>query len=397
MAYIEGRIVHDADTHVMEVPGFLDKYVTKQLRPKIDALGLFERRPGFRDKLPDFRRRQDDAAWRAADAQEIMLRKNWAALGAFRREDRPAAIEHLGFASQLVFTTMLLNATQAVEHGGDAYLAYGLAAAHNRYIVDFCAVDRRLLPVGYVPLMEFERSRIAARDAIAMGCKALMIPSRCPARHSPSHIGLDPIWAQAQEAHLPIVFHVGGGGPLLSPAYFENGLPPVPDFHGGDDNFKSVDYIAISGPPMQSLGTMIFDRVLDRFPALKIGVIEQGASWLPGWMRMLDSAHTAFYKNEERLQKMSSKPSEFVRRQVRVTPYPHEDAGWIIANSGEEICLFSSDYPHVEGGRNPIKRFEDALSNTPDGAKQRFYCDNFIDLMGEGLAADLRRPDRRVA
>ena len=68
--------------------------------------------------------------------------------------------------------------------------------------------------------------------------------------------------------------------------------------------------------------------------------------------------HGAFYKNEERLQKLSLKPSEFVQRQVRVTPYPHEDTGWIIANSGEEICLFSSDYPHVEGGRNPLKRFE---------------------------------------
>ena len=72
-------------------------------------------------------------------------------------------------------------------------------------------------------------------------------------------------------------------------------------------------------------------------------------------------AHDAFYKNEERLQKMSLKPSEFVQRQVRVTPYPHEDAGWIIANSGDEVCLFSSDYPHVEGGRNPIKRFEASM------------------------------------
>jgi hypothetical protein len=80
-----------------------------------------------------------------------------------------------------------------------------------------------------------------------------------------------------------------------------------------------------------------------------------------------------------------------------VTPYPHEDAGWIIANSGEEICLFSSDYPHVEGGRNPMKRFEDALAATPESARQRFYCDNFIDFMGEGLAPELRRKPRAAA
>jgi hypothetical protein len=77
-----------------------------------------------------------------------------------------------------------------------------------------------------------------------------------------------------------------------------------------------------------------------------------------------------------------------------VTPYPAEETGWIIANSGDEICMFSSDFPHVEGGRNPLKRFEDAMSKTTEADKRRFYCDNFVDLMGNGLAGDLRGSDR---
>ena len=64
---------------------------------------------------------------------------------------------------------------------------------------------------------------------------------------------------------------------------------------------------------------------------------------------------------EERLRSLSALPSEIVRRQVRVTPYPSEDVGWIIEQSGDDICLFSSDYPHVEGGRNPVKRFEESM------------------------------------
>ena len=51
------------------------------------------------------------------------------------------------------------------------------------------------------------------------------------------------------------------------------------------------------------------------------------------------------------------------------------------------MCLFSSDYPHVEGGRNPIRRFEESMAGLGERAKQRFYCDNFVDLMGAGLAA----------
>ena len=100
---------------------------------------------------------------------------------------------------------------------------------------------------------------------------------------------------------------------------------------------------------------------------------------------------------EDRLQKLSMKPSDFMKRQVRVTPYPHEDVGWIIQNSDEQIPLFSSDYPHVEGGRNPLKRFNDSLAGANQRAVDRFYCDNFIDLMGEGLAADLRRPAHLAA
>jgi len=391
MPYAGGRVIHDADAHVMEVPGFLARHLEDKYRAVVTDAVLFPRREGFHSHLTEAHR-ADRGAEADFDETQIMLRKNWDALGSHVRQDRPRSTDLLGFASQLMFTTALLNYSSVLEGGRDPDLAYAVARAHIRHMVEFCSVDRRLLPTGYVPLIDFDRTAKAAREAIELGAKALMIPSRCPDGHSPSHIGFDPLWATAQEAGLPIVFHVGGGGKLLEEAYFNNGLPPVPDFHGGDDNFKSIDYMAIAYPPMKALTALIVDRVLDRFPRLKFGVIEQGASWVPGWMRNMDSAHNAFYKNEERLQKMSLKPSEFVRRQVRVTPYPHEDAGWIIANSGDEVCLFSSDYPHVEGGRNPIKRFEASMqaARVSDGQRRAFYCDNFIDLMGAGLAPELR-------
>jgi predicted TIM-barrel fold metal-dependent hydrolase len=343
----------------------------------------------LRDSMNSLRRRHDDPGWRAESPEKIMLRKNYDALGSWRPEDRPAALDQLGFSSQLVFTTWFLGLMD-LEYRDDPGLTHAVARAFNRAMVDFCSVDQRMLATCYVPLADFEGAQAVARDAIELGAKGLLIPSRCPKGHSPSHIGFDPLWATAQQAGLPILFHVGGGGQLLSPDYFKNGLPPVPDFHGGDGNFRSIDYMAIPNPPMQTLAALILDRVLDRFPRLKFGVIEQGASWLPGWMRSLDTAHNAFLKNEERLQKLSLKPSEFVRRQVRVTPYPAEDTGWIIANSGAEICMFSSDYPHVEGGRNPLKRFGASMANSSDLETRRFYRDNFVDLMGAGLPPDLR-------
>jgi predicted TIM-barrel fold metal-dependent hydrolase len=341
------------------------------------------------------RAQHDDPAFKAGSIENILLRKNYQALGSFRREDRPKAIDQLGFTSQLIFTTWCLG-NFGLDQTKDAGLCYATAQAHNRMMTWFCSVDRRFLGTGYVPLEDFESAKKAAREAIDLGCKALLIPSRPPKGHSPTHIELDPIWAMAQEAGLPIVFHVGGEEKLQAD-YFNNGLPRVKDFHGGEENFTSVSYMPIAHSVMVTLAAMIFDGILDRFPKLKFGAIELGASWVPGWMRNLDSAAHAFVKNEERLQKLSARPSEIVRRQVRVTPYPHEDAGWIIRNTGEEVCMFSSDFPHVEGGRNPLKRFDDSLDGSTQSAIGRFFAENFIDLMGEGLAEDLRRPQTAKA
>ena len=384
------RVIHDADSHIMEPPDLFASFADPDVRDRIEALAQPTRLPDDHDTgriVEHFRRRHADPEFRAHDEEQVWLRKNWEATGSFIAADRPPVLDWLGVSSQLVFNTFTNKTLQRVEHGRDLDVAYGLARAHNRAILDFCAVDARLLPVGYVPLADCDRAAAMAEEALEQGCAALMIASACPPGHSPSHVALDPVWARAEEARIPIVFHVGGGGRLLDPAYFENGLPPVPDFHGGDDNFRSVDYIAIQYPVMQTLGVLIIDGVLDRFPELRVGVIEQGASWLPGLMRTLDSSAEAFRRNEERLQRLELRPSEYIRRQVRVTPYPHEDAGWIVEQTGEEVCCFSTDYPHVEGGRNPIGRFDRSLAGLPEPAIERFYCDNFVDLMGAGLPA----------
>ncbi len=385
MTYAAGRIIHDADSHVMETPDWLFAYADPDVRARMEPIRLTGCKPGEESFIDELRRRLQDPGDRADAEALLMTRKNWGAMGSFLRDDRPRALDLLGFQSQLVFNTFLNDDFVRMEHGADLDLTYGMARAHNRAIVDFCSVDRRLLGVGYVPTADFSRARATAEEAIADGAKAILVPSACPKTHSPSHVGLFPLWEVVQEAGLPIVFHVGGGGSLLSPMYFENGLPPVADFHGGAENFRSIDFMAIPHPPMQTLATMIFDGVLDRFPRLKIGVIEQGAVWLPSWMRQLDTALEAFAKGEERLRKLELRPSEYVRRQIRVTPYPVDPVGWIIEQVGEEVCLFSTDYPHVEGGRHPIRRFEDSMASTAESAKQRFYCDNFVDLMGAGL------------
>ena len=379
MPYIEGRVVHDADSHVMETSGWLDEFGTARVRDAFNA----RMRRGEHEAIVG---QHDDPTYRARDIEEIMARKNYHATGATRREDRPLALDLIGVASQLVFPTSPNVWLEGLEHGDDPDLLYDAASATNRAQVAFCSVDPRLLPVGYVPLADLDRAPQAAAEALELGCRALLIPWACPKAHATSHVALDAVWGQAAEAGAPILLHVGNADRVLPPAHANNGLPRVPDFHGGEENFRSVSYMAIPHGPMQALSLLILDGVLDRFEALKIGVIELGAVWVPGFMRQLDAAFEAFGRHEDRLQELALKPSEYVRRQVRVTPYPTEPAGWIIEQSGPEICMFSSDYPHVEGGRNPMGRFERSTASVTEADRGRFFRGNFEDLMGPAIA-----------
>ncbi|MGZ4691389.1 MAG: amidohydrolase family protein [Acidimicrobiia bacterium] len=402
MPYVSDRIVHDADAHIMETPTWLRDHADPDIRDRIRPLDLSGgnelRQTGdpaeqLRDLQAAFERlaaKHGSDEYRATEATDIMARKNFAATGSFIPSDRPRALDLLGFSSQLVFNTFHNRRLHDWEHGDDLELAYGVARAHNRGMVEFCSADPRLLPTCYVPLADFDRAAAMADEAIAMGAAALLVASGCPKGHSPSHRSLDPVWARAQEAGIPIVFHVGGTDELIDPSYFVNGLPIPPDFHGGEENFRSVDYMGIPRPPEQTLATMIFDGVFDRFPQLRVGVTEQGAIWVPSWTRQMESAFEAFHRHEERLQALELRPTDYVRRQMRFTPYPTEDVGWIVEQSGAEVVMFSSDYPHVEGGRKPYERFEASLGDASDDVRRKFYCDNFLDLMGAaaaGLAA----------
>ena len=105
MPYASGRVIHDADAHIMEVPGFLADHLEAKYRAAITDDALFPRRDGFHSRLKEAER----AGGETFDESQIMLAKNWAALGSWRKQDRTRSVDLLGFASQLMFTTALLN------------------------------------------------------------------------------------------------------------------------------------------------------------------------------------------------------------------------------------------------------------------------------------------------
>src|SRR3954453_2775593 len=155
MVYVQGRLVYDADSHIHEPPGYAETTADSSMCAQLgERLAPFRKPPG----IDEAGAKQRGPEFRAKDADEVMLRKNSLAVGAVIREDRPHALDLLGFSAQLVFTTTYLDPLREFDVKAEVELAYAMAQAHNLGIVDFCSVDSRLLPVCYVPFADIDRA-----------------------------------------------------------------------------------------------------------------------------------------------------------------------------------------------------------------------------------------------
>ena len=88
------------------------------------------------------------------------------------------------------------------------------------------------------------------------------------------------------------------------------------------------------------------------------------------------------YDDEERLTELARKPSEYVHGHLRFTPFAGEPVGWMIEQAGADLFMFSTDYPHPEGGRDPLAKFEEAMPDVSEDDRHRFYYQNMADLLG---------------
>jgi len=376
MPYATGRSYCDADSHLMELGDWLAPYADPDIREKLRPLYL-----GGAGKLAEqavdaaAARRGDPAAARALEAN-LMGAKGWGALGAFDRGERSRALDLLGFEKQLVFSTFA-----ATQFGGDdPELLYGGARAHNRAIADFCSEDGRLVAVGMAPWGDPAQTVREADEAIRLGCGAVLLNSAPAGDRSPTHPDYHGLWALLQDANVPFMLHIGGGGRALRRAFHNNGKK-VTDWLGGGENIRSKDFMVVHNPPETFLSCLVLDGIFETFPRLRGGCIEQGALWVPSWLRRLDIAQETFQKTEPALR-LPKRASEYVHGHVWFTPFPTEPVGWLVEQAGDDLFLFSSDYPHPEGGRDPIKRFEDSLGPASASARENFYSHNFHTMMG---------------
>lgn len=381
MTYANDRKIMDADSHLMELPDFLSRNVDAKMKdriPSLDDIRLAD--VGTQMKALDGSEGHsgDELDSLLALGSNITRGPKWhAALGSFSGSERSKALDLLGFERQVIFSSFCAT---KIFTSPDVDSRYAAAQAHNRSIAEFCNQDTRLIGVAMSPIDEPDQALPVIEEAIKIGLGAMWIPSRSPGGRSPGHPDLDPIWTTLEEAEIPFILHVGSDNLSIADEWMNDGHSERESARGRAEVIGSKDLTVIFQSAQRFISTLVLDGVLEKFRRLKGGVIELGAGWVPDTIRRLDHAVEIWAKSEPFLAGFSRKPSEQFQDQLRFTPYPFEDVGQLISESSPNLYMFSTDYPHAEGGRDPIGRFTRSLVERDERERELFFYENFQSL-----------------
>lgn len=307
----------------------------------------------------------------------------WGAHGAQVAADRVDALDQMGIGRQLLFS-------QFMEPPLNADCPEGAAAVarYNDYVLQWGrGVEGRVVPVCMLNTHDLDVALTEAKRVLGKGAKGLHFSGiRPPAGLSPAAPEWDPLWAMLAEAGVPALLHYGGSGgspPLLDLSWYLAAWslrPPPSDPSAEDFHARPFFWMTTHLFAELTLTFMVLGGVFERHPGLRFGVIESGASWVAAWCDRMDNlaSTTSRYLSRQ----LSLKPSDYVRRQIRVTPFEFEPVGsWIERSGLEEVYAFSTDYPHVEGGVSPVDAFYESLAPLGDAVVERFFVTNGADLL----------------
>ena len=276
---------------------------------------------------------------------------------------RIAQLDREGVAATVLYPSLGL---QWPAETTDAAYVHANLVAYNRWLEDFCAgSDGRLIPVAHLVLGEAHVAAKELRRAVANGARgAFLLPythSGKPHGH-PDH---DPLFAAACDLGVPIGIHTGVD-PVTRDLYRRYDGLTWPDAIPQGIWFLQLMF---SQAVQQAFSTFFLHGTFDRFPRLKLVVLEAGAGWLGFWMDRMD----AMFAGALRLtMPLRDQPSSYVRRSVWVSADPDERAlAAIVPYVGADRFVWASDYPHSDHTGGYIEHVHELARLLPDDAARR--------------------------
>lgn len=332
----------DADGHVLEPPDLWEDYLPaalreRALRIRVDADGYeyleIDGRPSRRSRRgsigvlgamgdedqrprPD-RRYADNMPYGAGDAKE-----------------RIALLDRENLDASLLYPTLGLLWEWELT---DPELSLAYCSAYNRWIADFCRDSGgRLVPIAQLTLLDPEGSARELERAVRDGCKGAWVNPFNHRRVLHGHSDHDVLHAKCVELDVPLAIH---------PTFTPHDKPAEGIFDWPRHAVMLSGALWLRGIVQQAFVSYIALGTLDRFPTLRIGILEAGSGWVGAMLDRLDAVASALGISKK------SGPSAFerFRRQCFVSGDPDETtAPHTIDPVGADCFLWATDYPHPD-------------------------------------------------
>jgi predicted TIM-barrel fold metal-dependent hydrolase len=356
----------DADGHILEPADLWEnylerKFVDRALRIKVDDEGFeyleIDQKPSQRSKKgslgllgamghddmrpsPD-RRYADNMPFGSSDAKE--------------RIDLLAQ-ENLECA--LLYPTIGLLWEVELK---DRELSLAYCTAYNRWIADFCRDSGgKLIPIAQLTLLDVEGSTTELERAVKDGCKGAWIN---PFNHLHTIHGdekHDPLYAKCVELDVPIAIH-----PTFTPHKAADGIFDLPRQGRG-----LAEIIWLRSIVQQALISFFSLGTLERFPQLRLGILEAGSGWIGALLDRLE----AF---SESLNMGRASARELFGRQCFISGDPDETAApHIVSHVGEDCFMWATDYPHPDHPHTWVDDLERYANILPPSARVKVLGDN---------------------
>jgi uncharacterized protein len=356
----------DADGHVLEDAGLWEQYIEpryrdRALRLKRDADGLEYLEIGG---APSKRTRKGYPATLGRMGQKDLEAfsphpdKTYAGnmpYGACDAEERLKLLDAEGLDAAVLYPTLgiLWEAELSEPELSQAY-----CRAYNRWIADFCRSSRgRLIPVAHLSLGDPIAAAAELERAVRDGCRGgFVVPFAWThrAHGNPAH---DPIFAKACELDVPIAIHPAFEPVELRSPRFENG-----------HRLSLLSAVTAADGVRQAFTTFFDFATFDRFPTLKLVLLESGAGWIGHWLDRLDGVATSTFLGGN--APLAHRPSDYFRRQVWISGDPDERTlPAMMATYGADRFFWASDYPHPDHTGDYLEALETMVDTLPVAAR----------------------------
>jgi predicted TIM-barrel fold metal-dependent hydrolase len=222
------------------------------------------------------------------------------------------------------------------------YFAAALASAANDWCIDrWVTRDPRLYGLVLVPT---QMPEAAAAEVARVGDQPRMVGVLFPDGGVGVPFGhpiYHPIYAAAADRELPIVIHFG-----------MNMWSPAPHLAAGGLPQSHLEfYAALNQAAMHHATSLITHGVFERWPRLRVIILEVGCLWAPWLFAQLDAQYGELRRESPWVKRL---PSEYLTDHIRISTQPMEAPDRLdqylplleLIDRFDDVLMFSSDYPH---------------------------------------------------